>query len=84
MVMKCNSCGFELKRRYYSTYGVLLLLSCPPAFLLLMFISYGTPIPYLHVLFNVILAIYFILKKEKYFYFCKKCQKKYNANCLLE
>ena len=72
----CSTCGSVLKVKYYKIYGGLLIVSCLPMFPLLMVISYGTFVPFVYVLFSIILSCYLFLKKEKYFYYCKSCKVK--------
>jgi len=73
--MICKECGRELKKKYYATNGLQLLLITPPTFLLLMFISYGTAIPYLFVFITILLAIYFFFKKKGIIIFAKNAKK---------
>lgn len=76
MDVTCKTCGSELEIKSFKKYGVLLLISCLPMFPVLMFIAYGTIIPFLYVLFSIVTGCFLIFKKEKYFYFCKHCKRK--------
>jgi len=76
MRVVCKTCGSELETKHFKKYGVILLISCLPMFPLLMFVAYGTIIPFLYVVFSVFIGCLLIFKKEKYFYFCKYCKLK--------
>ncbi|MDF1615736.1 hypothetical protein [Desulfurivibrio dismutans] len=76
MAAICKICSNELEVKYYKKYGLIVLISCLPMFPLLMFIAYGTIIPFLYILFAVISGILLLLKKERYFYYCSKCKLK--------
>ena len=76
MNVVCKTCGSELEPKYFKKYGVVILISCLPMFPLLMFVAYGTIIPFLYVLFSIVIGCFLILKKEKFFYFCKHCKLK--------
>lgn len=76
MSVKCKTCGSVIEKKSYKKYGVILLISCIPMFPLLMGVAYGTIIPFLYALLSGIIGFYFIFKKDKYFYFCRKCKIK--------
>lgn len=74
---KCNNCGHELEKKDYKKYGIKLIIAGIILFPLLFIIAYGTVIPYLTVIIFFIMGAVFLAKKERYFYFCKKCKLKF-------
>jgi len=74
MNVVCRTCGQGLDKKYYKKYGIILLVSCLPMFPFLMFVAYGTVIPFLYVILSVILGCSLIFRKEKYYYFCNQCK----------
>jgi hypothetical protein len=74
----CPRCNTPIRRRRYSNYGWTLL-----AFILLSAIL---SLPLFHVipgimeLIGIGLALYLILKKDKHFYYCKKCVLKFSPD----
>jgi membrane-bound ClpP family serine protease len=74
---KCNKCGHQLDKKDYKKYGIKLIIAGIIMFPLLLVISYGTIIPYLMGIIFFIVGFFFLIKKERYFYYCKKCKLKF-------
>jgi uncharacterized paraquat-inducible protein A len=74
----CPRCNTPIRRKRYSNYGWALLA----AILLLdiLFLFLFQVIPGIMELIGIGFALYFILKKDKYFYYCKKCVLKFSAD----
>jgi len=73
---KCSTCGSDLYKKDYKKYGIIGVISGILTTLLLMLFLYHTILPYLFFGIHMSLSIYFLLKKERYFYYCKKCSVK--------
>ena len=71
-----HKCGEELVKKSYRKYGQRGILAGILSFPLILFIGWGTIVPYLGLLFFVITGVYFIRKKPEHFYHCRKCQQK--------
>ena len=71
-----HKCGQELIKRSYKKYGQRGILVGILIFPLLLFIGWGTIIPYLGLLFFVATGVYFLRKKPGHFYLCPKCRLK--------
>ena len=74
---KCIKCGHELEKKDYRKYAYRLMIAGIVMFFILLIISYGTIIPYLTVILFFIFGTFCLFKKERYFYFCKKCRLKF-------
>jgi len=74
---KCKTCGNTLIKKDYRKYGFLSILSGIVLFPVLFFVAYGTLVPFIYLIIMLFFGGYFILKKERYFYFCKRCQEKF-------
>ena len=77
---KCANCGEELERKDYRRYGILLTISGIAMFPLLLIIAYGTIIPFLAPVIAIGLGIPFLLRKERYFFFCQHCKLKFSQD----
>jgi predicted membrane protein len=73
---KCNKCGHELDKKDYRKYGLKLIIAGTIMFPLLFIISYGTIISYLATIFFFVAGTLFLMKKERYFYYCRNCKLK--------
>jgi len=73
----CKNCGNELKKKYFKKYGIILLVTCPPMFVFMMFIAYGTIMPFLYVLYAGSIGCFYIFRKDKYFYCCMNCKSRF-------
>jgi len=72
----CDNCGVKLEKRDYKKYGLRLIVSGILLFPLLFFISPGTIASETILIIFIVVGILFVRKKERYFYFCKKCKVK--------
>jgi cobalamin biosynthesis protein CobD/CbiB len=69
--VRCPKCSKELRKRYYKHYGWALILIVVIFFpIKLFFFKTITP---LIDLICVIVGLFLILKRKRYFYFCKNC-----------
>jgi hypothetical protein len=69
----CNICGNEFIKKDYRKYGVVAIVVGIVLFPLLYAIEggLGTPSIFFVILFSI--GLYRILKKDRFFYYCKKC-----------
>jgi len=74
---KCNKCGDKLKEKDYKKYGIKIIVAGIMLFFLLLIVSYGTILPPLTLIIFIIIGIGFLLKKDRYFYFCNRCKLKF-------
>ena len=75
-IASCPKCKSILKKRYYRTFGWLLII----AILLLQPITiffFKTVTPLLDII-CIGIGLYLIFKKDRCFYYCKKCIAKYS------
>jgi hypothetical protein len=79
---KCPKCSKELKLRDRHKYGwiiiIFVIISFPIELIFFKIIS---------LYFNLIciaIGIYFIQRKDRYFYYCKKCIRRFSSNELKE
>ena len=73
---KCKTCDSELYKKDYRKYGIIGIISGALMTIVLLLFLYHTFVPYLFFLVHMSFSIYFLLKKERYFYYCKKCSIK--------
>lgn len=76
MTKKCSTCGNELYKKDYRKYGIVGIISGILMTVVLLFFLYHTILPYLFFVIHMSFSIYFLLKKERYFYYCKECRVK--------
>lgn len=72
----CKTCGRLMDKKSYKKYGVILLVSCLPMVPLLFFLAYGTIVPLIYAAFAIFFGFLLVFRRDKYFYFCRKCQSK--------
>ncbi len=75
--IKCSYCGSPIAKKDNKRYGALWLISGLLLFPILLLISYQTFMPYLSVIIFSIIGMYFLFKKKRYVYYCKKCNVKF-------
>ncbi|NOG85364.1 MAG: hypothetical protein EX341_08490 [Candidatus Scalindua sp. SCAELEC01] len=80
IVWNCTACGKPFKRKDYRKTAAALILCGILLFPILLFIAYGTIVPFMYLIINIIIALFFVLKKERYTYFCKSCQTRYSED----
>lgn len=76
MARKCSTCGRDLYKKDYRKYGIIGIVSGILMTAVLLFFLYYTILPYLFFVIHMSLSVYFLLKKERYFYYCKECRVK--------
>jgi hypothetical protein len=76
-IYRCPHCKKEMKKRDYRKRGLMFMICGLLLFPLLLLISYGTIVPFLELFIFIVIGFLFILKKKRFFYFCKGCQTSY-------
>ncbi len=79
-ICKCPTCGNTLKKKDNRKTAVLLIISGVLLIPTLLVIAYGTTIPFVLLLIHFATGLYYLLMKERFFYFCKSCYIKYSEN----
>ncbi len=77
-ICRCPTCSSQLKKKDNRKTAVFLLISGVLIFPSLFAIAHGTIVPYVYLLINIVMAIRYCSKKERFFYFCKSCYKRYS------
>ena len=72
-MINCNNCGSDIKVIDHKKRGILSILFAIPVFCLTFVISKGTIAPFIFFCMLIAIGIFFILKKDRYTYWCKKC-----------
>jgi hypothetical protein len=72
----CKKCGNELEKRDYRKYGIIGIVVGIAVFPLLCAIANGIFIASITFLILLIIGLYRIFKKDRFFYYCKKCGTK--------
>ena len=72
----CMHCGSELEKRSFRKYGMMLVVCGILLYPLLFLIAPVTVASEVVLVLFTIVGFYFILKREKDFYFCNRCRKK--------
>ena len=80
MERKCSVCNQELSKKDYRKYGVIGIISGVLMTIALLFFLYYTFLPYLFFVVHMSLSIYFLAKRDRYFYYCKECRIKFSRS----
>ncbi len=74
---KCPKCNSELKKIDLKKRGWIAISLIPAVIIFEIFLVSGTSIPIFWPMMFAALGIYFIRKKERFIFNCKKCVKNY-------
>jgi hypothetical protein len=74
---KCSICGNRLDKKDFRKYAIKISMFGIILFPILLVISYGTIIPFLTLAIFMGIGLWFLLKKDRYFYFCNRCKIKF-------
>lgn len=72
----CKICGKEFQKKDNRKYGIALIAVGILLFPLISLISYGTITPIVSLILFLALGLYRLLKKDRFFYYCKRCSVK--------